>query len=247
MKKTLHIFGRNPVYEIITEQPKNVLQVFIKDTGKGAFFDDIIHQARSLKVQVQKVPEKKLDDLVGDVNHQGVVAAIKEFIYADFHTWLAELDVTKNPAVLLLDELEDPHNVGAIIRSAVAFGISAVLVPKHRQSGITATVFKTSAGAVAHIPIVQIGNVNQTLEELKSKGFWSGGFTGEGDTLLHNLVFDTPFVFIVGSEGRGVGQKTLELCDFKVRIPMRDNVESLNVSVAAALACYEWATQKNRK
>ncbi|MCD8508286.1 MAG: 23S rRNA (guanosine(2251)-2'-O)-methyltransferase RlmB [Candidatus Pacebacteria bacterium] len=149
---------------------------------------------------------------------------------------------------MLLDEIEDPHNVGAIIRSAAAFGMSAVLLPSHRQAGITSTVFKTSAGAVAKIPVIQIGNINQTVDLLKEKGFWIAGLSGEETAQkLWATTFDAPFVFVIGGEGKGIREKTKERCDFLIQIPIHPEIESLNASVAAGVAGYEWKRQQKTK
>lgn len=242
----LTIYGRNPVIELMHSQPKNIMQLYLRENGTGEFFSGVHTLAKQLKLPIQKVPQKKITELVGDVNDQGIVAVIKEFVYTDFHTWLDELDLDTQPAVVLLDEMEDPHNVGAIIRSSAALGISAVLLPSHRQVGVNATVFKTSAGAVTKIPIIQIGNVNQTVQTLKQQGFWVAGLAdGEQAQKLWDTRFDTPTVFIVGNEGKGIREKTRECCDFLIKIPMQE-VESLNASVAASLACYEWKRQQDQ-
>lgn len=248
-KNTFYIYGRQPIKELLERQPRLIKRIYIRETGTSDFFHQVIAVAKAQKVPIQKIPEKKIIELVGDVNDQGIVADIKEFAYHDFHEWLNGLSSKKRHAVLLLDEIEDPHNVGAIIRSAAAFGISAVLLPSHRQAGVTATVFKTSAGAVTALPIIQIGNVNQTIEILKKNDFWIAGLAGDkGSTPLHDQVFDTSMVFIIGNEGKGIREKTKELCDFLISIPISPAVESLNASVASAVVAYEWrnAQKKNK-
>jgi 23S rRNA (guanosine2251-2'-O)-methyltransferase len=249
MKSTkLTVYGRKPVIELIESQPKNIYQVYIRENGTGEFFAGAHALAKKQKVLIQKVPQKKITELAGDVNDQGIVAVIKEFVYADFHAWMDALNLEEKPAVLLLDEIEDPHNVGAIIRSAAAFGISAVLLPTHRQAGVSSTVFKTSAGAVSKIPIIQIGNVNQTIDVLKHAGFWVAGLAdGEDAQTLWDVTFDTPTVFIVGNEGEGIRKKTSEYCDFMIKVPMQEGIDSLNASVASALACYEWRRQRGKQ
>lgn len=247
-KNAFYIYGRQPIKELIEKQPKSIRRIYIRETGTSDFFTTLIHVCRSQKIPIQKIPEKKIIELVGEVNDQGVVADIKEFTYHDLHEWLDGLSEKKKYAVMLLDEIEDPHNVGAIIRSAAAFGISAVLLPSHRQAHVNATVFKTSAGAVTAIPIIQIGNVNQTIELLKEKGFWVAGLAHEKESQpLHEQSWDTSMVFVVGNEGKGIRQKTKELCDFHIRIPISPEVESLNASVASALVAYEWRNQQKKK
>ena len=164
--------------------------------------------------------------------------------YREFEEWLETVDTSTYPAILLLDEIEDPRNVGAILRSAVAAGISAVLVPKHRQAPISATVFKTSAGAAGKIPIVRVGNLNQSILKLKDAGFWIAGLAMKGEKVLWDLEVDRALAFIIGNEGSGIREKTLEHCDLSFSIPMQNDVESLNASVSSALICYEWNRKK---
>jgi 23S rRNA (guanosine2251-2'-O)-methyltransferase len=190
---------------------------------------------------------QEIDSMVGrDVTHQGVCALLNE---RKVYTPLEEvLQKAKNsptrPLFVLLDELQDPHNVGAIIRSAAAFGATAILMPEHDQVQVTGTVIKTSAGAVFSVPIAHIGNINTTLKNLKKEGFWVYALTGDGDTNLHTTTFDTDTVIVVGAEGQGIKPKTLEACDFKLSIPIDKRVESLNASNAVAVTLYEWNKQQ---
>ena len=142
-----------------------------------------------------------------------------------------------------MDELEDPHNVGAIIRSAAGFGASAILLAKHRQSPITGVVTKASAGTIDRVPLVRIGNINDAIVKLKEKGFWILGLDGDGDQSLFEIDMKMPVCIVVGGEGKGIREKTLDNCDIKVRIPMENKVESFNASVSAALVLYEWRKQ----
>ena len=155
--------------------------------------------------------------------------------------FLKTLDTRTNPSVVVLGEVQDPHNVGAIIRSAAAFGLSGVLIPEHNQAGITGAVVKTSAGMVFRIPLVSIGNVNNTLKILKEKGFWIYGLAMDGETSLGTDVFDAPVAFVVGNEGAGIREKTLTSCDVTLQIPMNSRTESLNAAVSAAVVFYEWS------
>jgi 23S rRNA (guanosine2251-2'-O)-methyltransferase len=162
-------------------------------------------------------------------------------LLVSFDDFLSSLDMSKNPAVAVLGEVQDPHNVGAIIRSAAAFGLSAVLIPEHNQAGVTGAVVKTSAGMAFRIPLVSIGNVNQTLKELKEKGFWIYGLAMHGSATLGTDAFDAPAAFVVGNEGAGIREKTLESCDVTLSIPMHPRTESLNAAVSAAVVFYEWS------
>ncbi len=177
--------------------------------------------------------------------HQGIVVQISHsFLYADFDEIISDKQEGVRELIVLLDELEDPHNVGAIIRSAVAFGATAILIPEHGQVDITGTVVKTSSGMNFAIPIAKVGNVNTVLEKLKKKHYWVYGLTAEGGAQLADTSFDQKTVLVIGAEGKGIREKTLELCDFKLSIPINNLCESLNASVATAIAMYEWKRQE---
>ncbi|MFZ2501025.1 MAG: RNA methyltransferase, partial [Minisyncoccia bacterium] len=145
--------------------------------------------------------------------------------------------------VAILAEVQDPHNVGAIIRSAAAFGLAGVLIPEHHQAGISGTVVKTSAGMAFRIPLVSIGNVNNAIKVLKEKGFWVYGLAMDGTAALGAEAFDTPSAFIVGNEGVGIREKTLEHCDVTLNVPMHPRTESLNAAVSAAVVFYAWSAK----
>jgi 23S rRNA (guanosine2251-2'-O)-methyltransferase len=166
--------------------------------------------------------------------------------YKSLGEWLDKIDTSGYPAALLLDGIEDPRNVGAVLRSAAAADISGVLVPKHRQAHINAAVYKSSAGTAGNIPIVRAGNLNQTILKLKDAGFWIAGIDQHADQNFWDLEVDRPLAFVIGSESAGIHKKTLENCDFSFSIPMANQVESLNASVSAALVSYEWR-RKNVK
>lgn len=238
--QNIYIYGRNPVNEALKNEPERVEKVFLRQSVKDRDVQQILTLSSNNRIPVSHVPGSKLYGLVGSVNDQGVVALMSAIEYLDFEPWLEELDTSTYPGILLMDELEDPQNVGAILRTAAAAGIDAVLVPKHRQAPINATVFKTSAGTAGRIPIVRVGNLNQSILKLKDAGFWIGGLDQSGETELWELQVDRPLAFVIGSEDSGIRQKTLEHCDYSFRIPMQNNVESLNASVSAALMCYEW-------
>lgn len=241
----LYIYGRHTVEEALKEQPENIDKIFLRNTLKTDGVKQVLDLASQSRIPVSHVPGPKLYDLVGNVNDQGIVALISAVPYMDYGGWLDEkLDISTRPAILMLDEVEDPHNVGAIVRTAAAAGLSAVMVPKHRQAPINAAVYKTSAGTADRIPIVRIGNMNQTIMNLKEEGFWIAGLDQEGDDPLWEQKFDVPMGFIVGNEADGISPKTLEHCDFNITIPMLNRVPSLNASVSAGVLCYEWLRQR---
>lgn len=240
----IYIYGRNPLREALTNEADRIEKIFVRDSLHDSQISDIFDLASQHRIPILHVPGAKLYDLVGSVNDQGVVALMSAISYIDFGEWLNKADISTYPAVLLLDEIEDPGNFGAILRTAAAAGMSAVLVPKHRQAPVNATVYKTSAGTAGRIPIVRAGNLNQAVLKLKDAGFWIGGLDMEGDRELWDLEVDRPLAFIIGNEGSGIRQKTLEHCDYHIRIAMDNNVESLNASVSAALLCYEWKRKR---
>lgn len=238
------IYGRNPVEELLQNRADQVEKIYINRKLNKQSFSTILSLASNNRVPVVEVPGSKLYELVGKVNDQGIVAAISHIKYEEFEEWLERIEPTENTGILLLDEIEDPHNFGAILRTAAASGMDAVIVPKHRQAPVSAAVYKTSAGTAGRIPIVRAVNLNQAIIKLKENKFWIAGLDMNGESLLWEQKFDVPMAFVVGNEGRGMRQKTGEHCDFLLTIPMHNNVESLNASVSAALVCYEWRRQK---
>lgn len=219
-------------------------KIFVRDSLKDSSISEIFTLASNNRIPINHVPGNKLYEMVGKVNDQGVVALMSAVSYLDFGEWLQQVDLNSYPGILLLDEIEDPHNLGAILRTAAAAGIDAVLVPKHRQAPVNATVFKTSAGTAGRIPIVRVGNLNQCIMELKEHRFWIAGLSAEGSTPLWDLEVDRPLAFVIGNEGSGIRKKTMEHCDYHISIPMHNKVESLNASVSAALIAYEWRRKK---
>lgn len=235
-----YIYGKNPVLEQLQQDPKRVEKIFLRTNIRGTFTEKIKSLSSNNRIPLSFVPGARLFDLVGKVKDQGVVALVSPLSYLDFHEWLENIQIDEETAILLLDEIEDPHNFGAILRSAAAAGISAVIVPKHRQAPVNAAVIKTSAGTAGRIPIVRAGNLNQAILELKDAHFWIAGLDQNADKSIWELDASVPLAFVIGSEGRGIRKKTLEHCDFVYKIPMDNRVESLNASVSAALICYEW-------
>jgi 23S rRNA (guanosine2251-2'-O)-methyltransferase len=239
----IYLYGKHALREALLSKPESISKVFLDaNAQKDTEIVDLL-KSFSISTSAMKGEEKKTRD---DAVHQGVIAVVNpEKIYTSFDTVTKMLEEkvenNENPCFVLLDELQDPHNVGAIIRSAVAFGASAILLPEHNQAPITGVVIKTSAGMVFRVPIVKIGNVNQTIRILKEKKMWVYGLVMNGDTLLKDARFDTPTLFIVGNESDGIREKTLELCDIKLTIPMDPKCESLNASVASSVVLYEWS------
>ena len=248
MSKT-YLYGKNPLKEAILSSKRNgvalIESLFIT---KGAEQEaSLMSLLQSNNITYSVVTSAEIESMVGkETVHQGVCALLADkALYTSLDEVLVTTSKKDRPVMVLLDELQDPHNVGAIIRTAVAFGADAILLPEHNQTQITGTVIKSSAGMVFSIPVVKIGNINTTLLKLKEKGFWAYGLTGDGDTSLTSASFDTPTIIIVGSEGDGIAKKTLEHCDFKLSIPVSPLCESLNASNAVAVTLYEWSKQNS--
>lgn len=238
------IYGRNTILEHLEHKPEYISKIYIRQHLKGKIIQDIEREASSCRIPVQRVPGKKLSLLVGPVNDQGVVASVSETGYLELEDWLAAIDTKDNPVILALDEIEDPHNLGAIIRTALASGIDAIIVPKHRQASLSAGVMKASAGTVLRMPVIRVVNLNQSLTRLKDSGFWVCGTDMKGAVDFRKQNYLMPLVVVIGSEEKGIRKKTSEHCDMLVKIPMANNVESLNASVSAALVCYEILRQR---
>jgi 23S rRNA (guanosine2251-2'-O)-methyltransferase len=242
----VYLYGKHALREALLAKPQAVQKVFLDANAEAD--KELTGLLKQHNIGFSSMKSDTTAKSVGnDAVHQGVIAVInveKLYTSLDEVMKLFDLSAQTNPCFVLLDELHDPHNVGAIIRSAAAFGASAILMPEHNQSPITGTVIKTSAGMVFRIPIVKIGNVNQTVRLLKEKHMWSYGLVMNGDTALNKAVFDTPTLFIVGNESTGIREKTLELCDVGLTIPMHPDCESLNASVAASVVLYEWSRGK---
>lgn len=239
-KRKVYIYGTHALMEALHSAPQVIRKVFLASDARDGGLRALL---KKHKIPAATLAKGKGKELVGrDTAHQGVIATMDpSALLVSFDDFMASLDTKTNPAVAILGEVQDPHNVGAVIRSAAAFGLSGVLIPQHNQAGITGAVVKTSAGMVFRIPLVSIGNVNHALDALKKKGFWTYGLAMGGKTVLGTDAFDAPAAFVVGNEGSGIRQKTLETCDVTLSIPMHPRTESLNAAVSAAVVFYEWS------
>jgi len=238
-----YIYGKHAVAEAVLYAPHCVREVYLSPTVDDTLLREKIKKAGIMLVSLNS--KNKPKGISDEAVHQGAIASIVlDNLLVSYNNFIKNLDLSKKPALVLLDELQDPQNVGAIIRSAVAFGISGVLIPQHNQVGITATVIKVSAGMVFRIPIINIGNINNTLEDLKKTSFWIYGLEGEGQNSLTEEKFGEPTVFVLGSEGKGIRLKTKEHCDILLSIPVTPECESLNVATSAGVVFYEWKKQQ---
>lgn len=242
-----YLVGRNPIMEAL-KSGSPIHKMFIqKGANKGSVIE-IISRAKERKIPIQEVERKYLDSLVPETNHQGIVAAVPVREYAEVEDILDRAKQSKeDPFILMLDELEDPHNLGAVLRTADAVGVHGVIIPKRRAVGLTSTVVKTSAGAVEYVPVARVANLVQTVEKLKEAGCWVVGADMDGETLWDSKNLTGSLVCVIGSEGQGISRLLKEKCDFLVKIPMKGRISSLNAATATAVLCYEILRRKEKE
>jgi len=240
-ENNIFIFGKHTVIEALTYRPDIVTCVHLTDETH----DELRKSNKLGSITVKPLNPKKLPGGHDTSTvHQGFFAEIDtEKLMVSYDDFMNTYNVTNDSAFVVLGEIQDPHNVGAIIRSATAFGIAGVLIPEHRQAQISGTVAKVSVGTVFRTPLIRIGNVNQTIEDLKKRGFWSYGLEADAKQSVVTEGFEKPSVFVLGNEADGVRKKTLEHCDIPLRIPMSQDAESLNVSTSAAVVLYAWSVK----
>ncbi|MEH7124669.1 23S rRNA (guanosine(2251)-2'-O)-methyltransferase RlmB [Bacillus sp. JJ1773] len=232
------IMGKNPVMEAL-KSGRDINKIFIAEGSQGGQMQQVIGLAKASNVFVQFVPKKKLDQMA-EGNHQGVVAQVAAYQYAEIDDLFQAAEKRNEaPFFLLLDEIEDPHNLGSIMRTADAVGAHGIIIPKRRAVGLTTTVAKASTGAIEHIPVVRVTNMARTIDELKEKGVWIAGTDAKGSEDYRRFDGTLPLGLVIGSEGKGMGRLIRDKCDFLIHLPMAGHVTSLNASVAAALLMYE--------
>ncbi len=232
------IIGRNPVLEALKSN-RDINKIWIAEGSQKGSMGLIIQLAKEKNVLTQIVPKKKVDAMVDGI-HQGVVAAVAAYQYAELDDLFALAEKRQEtPFFLILDEIEDPHNLGSIMRTADAVGAHGIIIPKRRAVGLTATVAKASTGAIEYIPVARVTNLARTIEELKQRGLWIVGTDAKGSDDYRTLDGKMPIGIIIGSEGKGMSRILKEKCDFLVHMPMAGKVTSLNASVAASLLMYE--------
>ncbi|SEH20765.1 23S rRNA (guanosine2251-2'-O)-methyltransferase [Selenomonas sp. KH1T6] len=238
------LVGRNAVTEAL-KAGRGINKILLAEGDKEAFASEIMNLAKERKIICQFVERSKIEAIAAGHRHQGVLAYVAPVEYAELEDILkAAEEKGEAPFLLLLDELEDPHNLGALLRTADATGVHGVLIPKHRSVPLNATVAKTSAGAIEYVPVARIGNISQTLKALKEKGFWVAGADMDGAQAYNEADLTGALVLVVGSEGRGMSRLTKEACDFIVSMPMVGRINSLNASVAGSILMYESMRQR---
>ena len=237
------VAGRNAVMEML-KGSRSVNRLLVANGSSEGSMREIIALAKEKGINIQFYDRSKLDAMAPGIRHQGVLAQVPPVQYAELEDILQiARDRNEPPFIVLLDELEDPHNLGAILRTADAAGVHGVLIPKHRSCPLSATVAKTSAGAVEHVPVARIGNMVQTIKKLKKEGLWVAAADMDG-TDYYDTDLTGSLLLVIGSEGQGVGRLIKEQCDFVVRIPMVGKINSLNASVAGSILMYEAMKQR---
>lgn len=233
------IIGRNAVLEALRAK-REMNKIWISENAHGSQMKELIDLAKRSGALVQFVPKKRLDALAATANHQGVVASVAAYEYKTIDD-LFHIAESRNepPFFLLLDGIEDPHNLGSILRTADCTGVHGVIIPRRRSVGLTAAVAKASTGAIEYVPVVRVNNLAQTMEQLKERGIWFIGTDAKGEQDFREAEYTLPICIVIGSEGKGISRLVKEKCDFLVKLPMRGKVTSLNASVAAALCMYE--------
>ena len=238
------IVGRNSVTEAL-RSGRSINKLLVQDGIKGGSIGEIINLAKEKRVLVEFVKAEKLDQMSQGIRHQGVIALGAPVRFYELDEVLeAVKSKGEVPFLLLFDELQDPQNVGALIRTADAAGVHGILMPQRRSCPLNAVVAKISAGAVEYVPVIKIGNITQTINDLKAKGFWIIGADMEGTVNYFDANLTGPIVLIIGAEGKGLGRLVKENCDSVVKIPMSGSIASLNASAAGAILLYEVVRQR---
>lgn len=235
--------GRNAVIEAY-RSGKTIDKLYIQDGCQDGPVMTIKREARKHETMVKYVTKERLDQMSVTGKHQGVIACCAAYEYAEVEDMLADAEAKGEPPFLiLLDNIEDPHNLGAIIRTANLAGAHGVVIPKNRAAGLTPTVARTSAGAINYTPVAKVTNLTKTIEDLKKKGLWFV-CADMGGTVMYDLDLKGPIGLVIGSEGEGVGRLVKEKCDLAAAVPMKGNIDSLNASVAAGVLAYEIVRQR---
>lgn len=236
------VAGRNAVLELLKSE-KDINKIFIERGEKHGSINEIIAKAREARIILVEVDRTKLDEMAE--NHQGVVAVVPPFNYCEVEDILENAkNQNHDPLILILDGIEDPHNLGSIIRTAETAGVDGIIIPKRRNVAVNSTVVKVSTGATTYVKIARVNNLNETIRKLKEEGLWVIGTDGDAETLYYNQDLKGPLAIIIGSEGFGMSKLVKENSDILIKIPMKGKITSLNASVSAGIVIYEAVKQR---
>ena len=241
------IEGRNSVLELL-ESGKDVNKIFVTRGEKHGSINKILGIAKERKIIVVEKDKKQMDEMAQEENYQGVIAIVPPFEYVEISDILeVAKERNEDPFVIVLDGIEDPHNLGSIIRTAETAGVHGVIIPKRRAVSVNSTVNKASAGAVEHMKIARVTNISDAIEELKKAGLWVCGTAVDTNKYYYNQDLTGALAIVIGNEGKGIGEKVKKNCDFLVKIPMKGKVQSLNASVSTGIVVYEAVKLRIRK
>jgi len=233
------VIGRNSVIETL-KGDRTIETLYISNNKLEGSISIIIGLAKEKRVLIKEVDKRKLDLMCDGAVHQGVIAKVTPYKYSEVSDILALAEERgESPFIVILDEVEDPHNLGSIVRTAELFGVHGIIIPKRRSASVSATVYKSSVGAIEHVKIAKVTNLNATIEELKLKGIWVYGADIRAEEYSYQVDFSGPCAVIIGNEGRGISKLTVQKCDKLIKIPMVGKINSLNASVAGGIIMYE--------
>jgi len=238
------IFGINPIQQLLAHNPSKIIEIFISSGKDEKRTQEIIAAAKEQDISVQRIDVKKLDKWLEGQNHQGVMAKITPTAVLTESVLPGLVKRTTKPLFLILDGVQDPHNLGACLRTADATGVTAIIVPKDNAVGITPVVRKVASGAVDTVPLVQVSNLARAMKELQDLGVWIVGTTDDAEQDIYSMDFTGSIAIVLGAEGDGMRQLTRKNCDFLAKIPMKGQIDSLNVSVATGVCLYEALRQR---
>ncbi|MDD6769539.1 23S rRNA (guanosine(2251)-2'-O)-methyltransferase RlmB [Inconstantimicrobium porci] len=234
------IIGRNAVIEALKNDSRTIETLYISNNKLEGSINTIVGMAKEKKIIIKEVDKRKLDSMCDGETHQGVIAKVTPFKYSEVSDIL---DLAKergeSPFIVILDEVEDPHNLGSIARTAELFGVHGIIIPKRRSASVTATVYKSSVGAIEHVKVAKVTNLNATIDSLKEQGIWVYGADIRAEEYSYEVDYSGPCALIIGNEGRGISKLTVQKCDKLIKIPMVGKINSLNASVAGGIMMYE--------
>ena len=241
------IEGRNSVLELL-ESGKDINKIYVTRGERHGSINKILGIAKERKIIVVEKDKRQMDEMAQEENYQGVIAIVPPFEYVEIQDILQEaVERKENPFILILDGIEDPHNLGSIIRTAETAGVHGIIIPKRRAVSVNSTVNKASAGAVEHMKIARVTNISDAIEELKQAGLWICGTDIDSEKYYYNQDLTGPLGIVIGNEGKGISAKVKKNCDFNVKIPMKGKVTSLNASVSTGIIVYESVKQRIAK
>lgn len=236
--------GRNSVIELL-ESGRDINKIFISEGEKHGSINKIIAMAKERKIIITEVSKSKINQMAQTENNQGIIAIVPPFDYCEVEDILEEAKKrNEKPFILILDEIEDPHNLGSIIRTAETAGVHGIIIPKRRSASVNSTVNKVSAGAVEHMKIARVNNINDTIKFLKDNDIWIYGTDMQTDKYYYDEDYKGSVAIVIGSEGFGMNRLVKENCDFLIKIPMKGKITSLNASVSAGIVMYEVVKQR---